>query len=126
MDKEQLKAKILEKLRELRDPEIGYDVVSLGLVYNIDIDEKNKKLSISLGLTTPFCPLAGFILADAYRLMSEIEEFSKEQWDINIFFDFNTIWTPDRMNPELQERFSIYQKPPENELEKQNPDEVSK
>ncbi|MEM2031767.1 MAG: metal-sulfur cluster assembly factor [Candidatus Woesearchaeota archaeon] len=98
--------KIKEKLKEVKDPEIGYDLVSLGLVYDIQISEENKKLDIKLGLTSPFCPLAGFILADAYRAVSEIDQILNERWDVNIEYDFNIPWSIERMSPELKEQLS--------------------
>lgn len=104
---EQLKEKIIEKLKEVKDPEIGYDLVSLGLVYSIEILEDSKKLNIKLGLTTPFCPLAGFILADAYRAISEIDQIINERWDVNIEYDFNTLWSVDRISPELKDHLIL-------------------
>jgi metal-sulfur cluster biosynthetic enzyme len=50
-------------LRKVKDPELNLDLVVLGLVYDIDVQESHVKATISL--TSPFCPVAGQILDDA-------------------------------------------------------------
>lgn len=47
----------LGALRFVDDPEIGLNVVDLGLIYQIDFDEENKKIFCRHSLTTPFCPM---------------------------------------------------------------------
>lgn len=47
---------LLETLRNVIDPEIGMNIVELGLVRNLDVDEENNTARITMILTTPFCP----------------------------------------------------------------------
>ncbi len=47
----------LEALKSVEDPEIGLNVVDLGLIYQIDFDENEKKIYCSHSLTTQFCPM---------------------------------------------------------------------
>ena len=47
--------KILEVLKTVIDPEIGLNIVDLGLVYNIDQTENN--ITVTMTLTTPGCPI---------------------------------------------------------------------
>ena len=47
----------LAALRNVIDPEIGLNVVDLGLIYQIDIDEMEKKIFCTMTLTTQFCPM---------------------------------------------------------------------
>ena len=49
-------------LKAVKDPELGLDLVVLGLIYDIDINEAAVKATISL--TSPFCPVAGQIVED--------------------------------------------------------------
>ncbi len=53
-----MKAKIVEVLKTIYDPEIPVDIYELGLIYNIDIDERNVA-HIKMTLTSPGCPVAG-------------------------------------------------------------------
>jgi len=64
MDKEQIK----EKLKEVKDPELGIDIVTLGLVRDISIDDESKTgvsgVEVLMTLTTPFCPFAEDLIAE--------------------------------------------------------------
>lgn len=56
----------LAALQNVMDPEIGLNVVDLGLIYQIDFDEKEKKIYCSMTLTTQFCPM-GESIAEAVK-----------------------------------------------------------
>jgi len=68
------KDKILEKLKEVKDPELGLDIVTLGLIRGIVEDDVKEKgvtgVEVTMTLTTPFCPYANEIISgveDALR-----------------------------------------------------------
>ena len=92
---------VLKALGNVIDFELGLDVVSSGLVYDIDIDQDN--VTVTMTMTTPACPLAGMILQDAEDKIREIEGVK----DVKINLTFDPPWTPDRMNEELRKRFGI-------------------
>ncbi len=52
---------VLMALHEVVDPELGINIVDLGLVYNIEIEESSKTISLEMTLSTPSCPLGGII-----------------------------------------------------------------
>ena len=52
-----LKEKIILEIKKIYDPEIPVNIYELGLIYKVDIDEKNK-VSIEMTLTSPNCPVA--------------------------------------------------------------------
>jgi FeS assembly SUF system protein len=52
-----LKERIILEIKKIYDPEIPVNIYELGLIYNIDIDEKNK-VNIDMTLTSPNCPVA--------------------------------------------------------------------
>lgn len=60
MDKERMKEQIMEVLEEVNDPELNIDIVNLGLVYDVDIDD-NHNVKVIMTLTAMGCPLAGMI-----------------------------------------------------------------
>ena len=53
----ELKKKVISEIKKIYDPEIPVNIYELGLIYNIDIDEKNK-VNIDMTLTSPNCPVA--------------------------------------------------------------------
>ena len=63
IDKEQ----IIANLREVYDPEISINVYDLGLIYDIDIDEKESSVNITATLTSAFCPFADQIVESIQR-----------------------------------------------------------
>lgn len=78
---------LTESLREVIDPEIGLNIVELGLIRDIAIDEENDSASITMILTTPFCPY-GPQLIDQVRLVGgrlmsggATVEIGTELWD---------------------------------------------
>ena len=60
-----LKMKIVEALYEVNDPELGINIVDLGLVYDVSIDEEAKQVSIEMTLSTRSCPMGGMLTAHA-------------------------------------------------------------
>lgn len=83
---------ILKKLEEVIDPELGVDLVNLGLVYGIDI--KDNQAVVKLTMTTPSCPLLGLILENVKSKLSEIKEID----EINVELVWDPPWTPERMS----------------------------
>ncbi|MEA3322194.1 MAG: metal-sulfur cluster assembly factor [Bacillota bacterium] len=93
MMQEALKDKIMEILEEVEDPELGVDIVNLGLVYDVDIDASNN-VDITMTLTSIGCPLAGEIVEDVKKKLAPVEEINEV--DVNI--TFNPPWSKDRMS----------------------------
>jgi metal-sulfur cluster biosynthetic enzyme len=78
-------ADVLEALRAVVDPEIGMDVVALGLIRDVNIEP--DKAHVKMILTTPFCPYGPQLLEQARLRVQEYTgvpttvEFSPELWD---------------------------------------------
>jgi metal-sulfur cluster biosynthetic enzyme len=76
---------ILEALREVYDPELGMNVVELGLIQNIEI--KDDTCIIDMILTTPFCPYAPALLRQVMKAAEPVAkrkvkvEMGTEMWD---------------------------------------------
>ncbi len=77
------KEKVKQALSEVIDPEIGLDIVNLGLVYNIEVME--DKVHVKMTLTVPGCPLGNFILSQAKEKIEEIE--GVEEAEIELVWD---------------------------------------
>ena len=80
-------------LRTVKDPELALDLVVLGLVYDVAIQDARVEVAISL--TSPFCPVAGQIVEDAKTALLAVE--GVEEAEVKLTFD--PPWTPDRISP---------------------------
>ena len=90
-EKLQLEEKVVTMLKTVFDPEIPVDIYSLGLVYNIEIDD-DANLKIDMTLTAPNCPAADFIIDDARIKLESI--------DIRLVFE--PVWDKDMMSDEAK------------------------
>ncbi|AFG35507.1 MULTISPECIES: metal-sulfur cluster assembly factor [Fervidobacterium] len=102
MTKEELKTAVWNKLKEVIDWEIGLDVVTLGLVYDIQVDDQNN-VKVLMTMTTPMCPLAGGIMSDAEMKIRTIEGVN----NVEVELTFDPPWTPDRIDPIIRKQLGI-------------------
>lgn len=85
-EKKEQREEIMEALREVIDPEIGLNVVELGLIRQLDIDEDDN-IHVTMIMTTPFCPYAPQLLeqvrvvADRHVEGEASVEMGSELWD---------------------------------------------
>ena len=88
-----LKEAIVVALGTVYDPEIPVSIWELGLVYNIDIDEKNNIL-ITMTLTTPNCPEAETIPDRVAEAVSKCDNVG----DVRVEIVWEPTWTQDNMS----------------------------
>lgn len=93
--------KVFEVLGDIYDPEIPVDIVNLGLVYKVEINGGDVKIFMTM--TSPGCPAAGQIVAEAKMLASEIEGVEKA--DVEVVWD--PPWSPEMMSEAARESFNI-------------------
>ena len=87
---------VLEVLRQVEDPELGMDIVDLGLVYEVEMEDSTAKVTYSL--TSMGCPAGPLIAQDiesAIRQVAGIE-------DVELELTFDPPWTPDRMSDDAK------------------------
>jgi len=80
-------------LRSVMDPELGVNVVDLGLVYEVVV-EANGSARVSMSMTTPACPLVQLILCAAHQRVVEIPGLTA----VRIDPVWEPRWTPERMS----------------------------
>ncbi len=115
------KAQILDKLREIIDPELGINIVDLGLIYEVKIEkvaqEKKvpglwsrvlktagvKHVEIKMTLTSIGCPLAGFF---AMQVEEKIKEM-KGVKDVHVHIIWDPPWTPERMSEKARKTLGM-------------------
>ncbi|WP_448375017.1 metal-sulfur cluster assembly factor [Fervidobacterium sp.] len=102
MTKDELRTAVWNKMKEVMDWEIGLDVVTLGLVYDIKVDDENN-VKVTMTMTTPMCPLAGGILSDAEMKVRSVEGVN----NVEVELTFDPPWTPDRIDPAVRKQLGI-------------------
>jgi len=95
------KEEILEALKEVYDPEIPVDIVNLGLVYNVKIDD--GKVKILMTLTAVGCPV-GPLIVDMVKLRLLKLEGVKE---VEVELTYDPPWTPDKMSEEAKKKLGM-------------------
>ena len=80
-----IKKKVIEEIKKIFDPEIPVNIYELGLIYKVEVDDKNK-VNIDMTLTSPNCPVAESLPVDVKDSIKKIEGVS----DVNV----NVIWEP--------------------------------
>lgn len=91
------KEDIIRSIRAVKDPELGIDIYSLGLIYDIDIKE-NGDIFILMTLTAPTCPIAGEMpLMVATAVCSVVGTGV-----VTVQITFDPPWTTDRLSEELK------------------------
>ncbi len=88
-------------LRKVKDPELNLDVVVLGLVYGIEIQDNHVHATLSL--TSPFCPAAGQIIEEAQAAIEAIEGVETAEVELT----FTPPWTPERMDPIIRSSLGL-------------------
>jgi metal-sulfur cluster biosynthetic enzyme len=90
-----LKDKVLENLKRVLDPELGINVVDLGLIYDVTFPEDGA-VSITMTLTTPGCPLHDSITSGVKYCLEDMEEFTK----VDVDLVWEPAWSPESMTPD--------------------------
>jgi metal-sulfur cluster biosynthetic enzyme len=86
-------AAVRKALRNVKDPELNLDLVVLGLIYGVDVT--GDHVTVTMSLTTPMCPAADQIVADAKREVEDLD--GVDHADIQLTFD--PPWSPEKMDP---------------------------
>ncbi|MFA5077291.1 MAG: metal-sulfur cluster assembly factor [Candidatus Micrarchaeia archaeon] len=95
---------ILEKLKEVIDPELGVNLVDLGLFYEVKVEKPKKKgesahVEVKMTLTTIGCPLAGFFAMQVEEKVKSIPGVK----DVHVHVVWDPPWTPERMSKEAKQ-----------------------
>ena len=87
-----LKEKIIEEVKKIYDPEIPVNIYELGLIYKIEVDEKNK-VNVEMTLTSPNCPVAESLPNEVKENILKVEGVS----DVNLNLVWEPPWDKDKM-----------------------------
>jgi metal-sulfur cluster biosynthetic enzyme len=91
-----LAEEVREALKQVIDPELGLNIVDLGLVYDVQVSD--GKAVVSMTLTSPGCPVGPQILASAQAAAGTVE--GVDEAEVNLVW--KPFWTQDRIDPAVR------------------------
>ena len=94
-------AEIMDVLRNCYDPEIPVNIVDLGLIYGVSVE--NKTVNVEMTLTAPGCPMHSLIARDVKQKLEAHPEV--ENAHVKVVWD--PPWTPDRMSDEAKKMLGM-------------------
>jgi metal-sulfur cluster biosynthetic enzyme len=101
-DPEGLKERILEALKNVVDPELGINIVDLGLVYGVDLE--GSAVHITYTLTTMGCPIGPMIEAEMKQFLSGVEGVDQVEAEMVL----RPPWTPEMMSEEAKAALGFF------------------
>lgn len=90
------KEDVEEALMDVYDPELYVDIISLGLVYNVDID--GDDVAVTMTLTFPGCPYGDQLTGDAKEAVLELDPVR----NVSIDLTFEPRWNPDMIDDDIR------------------------
>jgi metal-sulfur cluster biosynthetic enzyme len=87
---------VIEALRQVEDPELGMDIVDLGLLYDVEVEGPRVKVTHSL--TSMGCPVGPLIQEDINRVTRELPGVE----DVDVELTWEPPWTPDKMSDDAK------------------------
>lgn len=99
--------KIREALKQVIDPELFVNVVDLGLIYDVQLNENDEgktDVTIDMTMTSPACPAGPQLIASSKSIVGQVENVG--QVEVRIVMD--PPWTPDRMTEDARDQLGIF------------------
>jgi FeS assembly SUF system protein len=91
-------AAVMDALRECYDPEIPVNIVDLGLIYGLEIDNDAGKVDITMTLTAMGCPMAGEVISEVETRVGQVENVKTAKVEMT----FDPPWSPERMTEDAK------------------------
>ena len=88
---------IRKAIRAVKDPELNLNIIDIGLVYDVEIDESGD-VRIEMTLTSPGCPAGAEIIADVKRVVGDMEGVRS----VEVQLVWEPYWTPEKMDPRVR------------------------
>ncbi|MBI2581060.1 metal-sulfur cluster assembly factor [Candidatus Woesearchaeota archaeon] len=95
------KEAVFEQLRQVEDPELHYNIVDLGLIYGVRIDQ--GMVVIDMTFTSPMCPVGPFIVSKVEEVVKKLSGVT----GVTINIVWEPLWSPDRMSDEAKVALGI-------------------
>ena len=98
-------ATVIDAIRPVRDPEVGFSIVDMGLIYRVRLEKDGTQVKVEMTLTSPMCPLGPQIIAATEAAVETIENVEKATVELV----WNPPWDPAEMaSEEVKDRLGIW------------------
>jgi metal-sulfur cluster biosynthetic enzyme len=87
---------VRQTLRQVKDPELDLNIVDLGLVYDVEIEDGSVRIQMTL--TSPGCPAGPMITSDVYKSVRALQGVQ----DVDVEIVWEPYWTPERIEPKIR------------------------
>jgi len=94
---------VIENLKNVYDPEIGINIVDLGLVYDVDVADAGDVL-ITMTLTSLGCPLGPVIVQEATNALADLPDIG----NVDVKLVWSPPWSPEKMSEEARDELGIW------------------
>jgi metal-sulfur cluster biosynthetic enzyme len=98
---------IFAALRQVNDPELLVNIVDLGLVYEVEVTEREGKsdIHVKMTLTSPACPVGPELIREVKDVLSTLGE---EVGNVEVEMVMSPPWTPDRMTEQARDELGMF------------------
>ena len=98
---------VREALKNVIDPELFVNIVDLGLIYEVNLEDgegENMDVQIDMTLTSPMCPAGPQLVANSKQAISKLEEVG----EVEVKVVMDPPWTPDKMTDDARDQLGIF------------------
>ena len=93
-----LRCSVIEAIKQIYDPELPVNIYDLGLIYEIDVDDRQKSVKIVMTLTTPSCPVADTLPKEVEYKVKKLTKANS----VDVVLTFDPPYTVDRLTEEVK------------------------
>ena len=93
---------VLEQIKQVIDPDVGLNIVDMGLIYGVDIND--DIVDITMTLTSPGCPAAPQLLNGSQTVVQQLDGVE----EVNINVVWTPPWDPEMMSEEAKAELGIF------------------
>jgi len=96
-----------EELKKVIDPELFVNIVDLGLIYAVNLDEQEdgtSNVQIDMTMTSPMCPAGPQLIANSKQVLQQLEEVG----EVEVKVVMDPPWTPDKMTEDARDQLGIF------------------
>ena len=93
---------VMEQLKEVIDPDVGINIVDMGLIYGVDITD--DAVEIQMTLTSPACPAAPQLVNGSQSVVQQLDGVEA----VNVHVVWEPRWTPEMMSEEAKDELGIF------------------